>query len=345
MVPPDIVFIDTSVFMAENYFAPGNRINTLKELAIDKRIRLVFSEITLQELTKHIRSSIRDAWKVFKRDCRSIRNCPEVDTWFRSSSDKKETQRVLDLLEEFLACTHAKVLDYSYCSDTAKVFNDYFEKRKPFGEGMKKDEFPDAFVLISLDKFSKEVHQKIYILSKDNDIIGYESQSLSFVDYQQYVTLKIAEGVGLEEMIEQLHEEKTQLENDIKNEVTDYLNDFRLYQTCLNLTDVSYHTIKNVKVVLNTDDYEVIAVNDRFIEIELRPMVSFQVDVEYVNYDYAMYDREDSEWYGTENEVYEVNGATPVKLAMRYYFAQKTKLQSYLNIEDLDLSALMEAIE
>lgn len=33
MLPPDTVFIDTSVFIAENYFAPDNRIHTLMRLA------------------------------------------------------------------------------------------------------------------------------------------------------------------------------------------------------------------------------------------------------------------------------------------------------------------------
>ncbi len=35
----DVVFVDTSVFIAENFFANGNRINSLCKLAKERKIR------------------------------------------------------------------------------------------------------------------------------------------------------------------------------------------------------------------------------------------------------------------------------------------------------------------
>lgn len=92
MLTPDIVFIDTSVFIAENYFASGNRIHTLMQLAEEGKINLVLSEITVKEVRKHIISSTRDAWKQFDKVCKVFRNREEIDKWRKSTNDKKEQQ-------------------------------------------------------------------------------------------------------------------------------------------------------------------------------------------------------------------------------------------------------------
>ena len=89
MLTPDIVFIDTSVFIAENYFASGNRIHTLMQLAEEGKINLVLSEITVQEVRKHIIPSTRDAWKQFDKVCKVFRNREEIDKWRKSTNDKR----------------------------------------------------------------------------------------------------------------------------------------------------------------------------------------------------------------------------------------------------------------
>lgn len=344
MIFPDLVFVDTSVFIAENFFTPGNRINTLRQLAIDKKITLVLSEITIKEVRKHVKSSVRESWRNFDKSCKALRNRPELDAWRKSTNEKIEEQLALGLFDEFLSSTGAKILDYSYCSDVEQVFTEYFEQQKPFAEGRKKDEFPDAFVLVSLERFATEKNEIIIVLSEDLDIKGYVSKKLKQVDYRQYISSKVAEGLALEELGRLLEDEKLSLEQKIQKEVDDYLDDFRLYLTCLNLTDVSFHTVKNVEVEINPKEYDVILVTERYIEVEIQPVVSFHVDVDYVNYEYAVYDREDGAWYGTEDDTYEVDGSTVVNATLRYYYGEKI-LGAYLDMTDLELSAIMDAIE
>ena len=345
MLTPDIVFIDTSVFIAENDFASGNRIHTLMQLAEESKINLVLSEITVQEVRKHIISSTRDAWKQFDKVCKVFRNREEIDKWRKSTNDKKEINYYLSKLDAFVKSPNIKILDYSYCSDTAQVFTAYFNRQKPFGEGMKKDEFPDAFALAALEKYAGEIKHSIIVLSQDPDMAGYESDALSCQDCGEYVSRKLAEGHALSALDEKLSEEKTSLEEDIKNQVIDYLDDFRLYLTCLRLMDVSDHSVREVEVDLNASNYEVLRIDDECIELELHPEVAFTVDVDYVDYDYAQYDREDGVWYGTENGVYEVNGSTEIRLVLRYYYQGNDETEPELEIADLDMAALMDVIE
>ena len=91
-------------------------------------------------------------------------------------------------------------------------------------------------------------------------------------------------------------------------------------------------------------EYDIILVTGRYIEVEIQPAVSFHVDVDYVNYEYAFYDREDGEWYGTENDTYEVEGSTVVKATLRYYYGEKM-VGAYLDMIDIEMSSIMDAIE
>lgn len=345
MPTPDTVFIDTSVFIAENYFAPGNRIHTLQRLAEEGKINMVLTEITIQEVRKHIVAQVRDSWKQFDKVCKIFRNHEEIDKWRKSTNDKKESERYLSKLDEFLMTPNVKVLDYSYCSDPAKVFTAYFERRKPFGEGMKKDEFPDAFVLTALEKYAAEAKHGIIVLSDDPDMAGYESNTLSCQNCGEYVSQKLKEGIVLQALDEKLKEERANLEQEIQKQAADYLDDFRIYLTCLRLMDVESHNVENVEVDLTVNDYEVIGINDESIDVELHPEVAFTVNVDYVDYDFAQYDREDGVWYGTENRVYEVNGSAEVRLVLRFYYQTEDDMQPELEIEDLDLATMMDVIE
>lgn len=344
MLLPDIVFVDTSVFIAENFFAPSNRINAVAKLAKERKIRLVMPEITRQEIYKHIKSAVRQSWKAFNKDSRIFRNSTDVDKWRKDTNEKIETDRIIGLFEKFLVETHTRILDYSYCTDAEMVFTNYFQHLKPFGEGQKKDEFPDAFALTSLEKYSEEQRQKVVVLSTDSDMNEYESKRLVHEEYGRYISKKVAEGIALDEMSRLLRDDKPSLIREIRNAATDYLDDFRLYLTHLNLTEVSYHSINEVDVDFNEADYEIISVNDKYLELEIEPEISFKVEVDYVNYDYAVYDREDGVWYGTEDENYEVNGSTTVRTTLRYYLGRNGRMPC-LEIDDMDLSSLSDAIE
>lgn len=344
MINRDIVFIDTSVFIAENYFSPGNRIHALFKLAKAGKIRIVMPEITRREIHKHIRSAIRESWKVFNQQCKVLRNNSDIDTWRINTTEKKEVDKIISMFEKLIEESFSIKLNFSYCSNSEKVFNAFFEGQKPFGEGAKKDEFPDAFVLTSLEKYSSEINRQITVLSCDGDMNCYTSSQLVHEDYKQFVSRKLAEGVFLEEMVKRLQDEKEFLEERIRDESKEFLSDYRLYEAGFNLQDVSYFSVNMVSVDLNEDRYEVTNITDYFIEIEIQPTFSFLVDIEYVNYDFAVYDKEDGKWYGTEEESFSVDSSANVRVTLQYYLS-KTKENDNLEIKDIDLLPIIDAIK
>ena len=345
MNPSETVFLDTSIFKAENYFAPDNRIHTLSDLARKGKIHLVMSTITCQEVRKHIKSDIRAAWKAFDHEIRPLRNNPDLDAWRKSTNEKQEIDAALKLFDDFLAEAAVTVLDYSYCSDVEIVFNQYFGRRKPFGDGMKKDEFPDAFVLAALEKYAIEKHSTIVVLSQDSDISGYESARLRHEDYRQYVSDKLKEGAALEALNVRLVQDKEYLESCVQKEAFEYLDDFRIYMSYLNHLDVTGHDVKKVSVEINAANYEVIAIHPNYIEIELLSDVDFIVAVDYHDFDTATYDSEDRRWYGVEDGTYEINATATVPLTLKYFFMKKAGDNDALDIVNIGLEVLMDVIE
>ena len=104
----------TRVFTRQRFFfAPGNRINSLKKLAAEGKIKLVTTEITIQETRSHIISKVRESWNAFDKGSVLFRNHPEIDSWRKATDKKKEIEYVLSLFEEFLANSKTKVLDYN----------------------------------------------------------------------------------------------------------------------------------------------------------------------------------------------------------------------------------------
>ena len=57
------------------------------------------------------------------------------------------------------------------------VFDQYFGRRPPFGEGKKKSEFPDAFAIGAIEAWCKENDERMYIVSTDGDLKEYCKKS------------------------------------------------------------------------------------------------------------------------------------------------------------------------
>lgn len=89
----DIVFIDTSVFIKEKYFIEGNAICTLFRLAKEEIIDLVSTDITNQEILRHMRKDCMEAFSKMKKQCNVLRNISIYNNSFdRANKDIVENE-------------------------------------------------------------------------------------------------------------------------------------------------------------------------------------------------------------------------------------------------------------
>lgn len=145
----------------------------LQSYCKDGRIKLFICDITISEIDSNIAKNTKEAGsliKKFRNKAKILRNLrsEKFKGVFDEFQDDEISIEVQSQIESFLSECNATIINAS-AIDASKVFEDYFKGKPPFGEGKKKCEFPDAFVVEALKKWCEENNEKICIVSEDPD--------------------------------------------------------------------------------------------------------------------------------------------------------------------------------
>ena len=297
----DVIFIDTNVFVKESYFLENNSINKIKELAEDGYVSLLWPEIAFNEVKSHV---VRDMLEAFEQVCckntRVLRNDEDFQDYCQKGKDVVEG-KALKLLENFKSKTNAYIIPNSYCTDVDDVFRKYFDKKKPFGSGKKKDEFPDAFIIQALETYCKKMAlKKVLVLTNDKDYVGVSSCLEVVSDYKQYVSSKIATKLEFGKVSDLLFKNIGCLQTQWQKEILDMLYDDCTYAEYCNYDEVSDVSVVSSEVELDKNEVYIINNDKECYELEVTPYVSFNVELVYYDTSEASYDKEFYEWYGAE---------------------------------------------
>lgn len=311
-----MVFIDTSVFKANNYFSATSKINKLAELASKKRISIVLTSITKAEIIKHLTRDIESARKsVRKKDNEVLRNIKGTDDYYSALDSLDAEKTATEMVNTFVKRSEAYVIGLEYCKDIDEIFRKYFKQEFPFSE-KKQKEFSDAFALAALEGYNQSRRYKIIVLSTDPDMQNYESDELLAVDYKKYISDKISEDVDLSALYTELSSSSDRLKDEFKNKIEEFLDDQSLYYDKIENGDIHYISVGNVQVDFNADEVYINESNDDSIEFELEIHVDYKVSISYDDYTNAIYDNEDKEWYGAEYTIddFAETGSTIISL-------------------------------
>lgn len=187
----DIVFIDTSIYVKEKYFSEGNAICALYKLAKEGIIDLVSTDITNQEILRHIQKDCLEAFSTMKKECNVLRNISLYKDSFNRINKAVIEKEAKELLEKNMKAASVFTMGYN-CNeqDVRDIFNSFFREKAPFSNH-KKSEFPDAFVLKMLENYADKNRLTITILSTDDDMQKYDAYRLYKVDYKEYLNDKL----------------------------------------------------------------------------------------------------------------------------------------------------------
>lgn len=319
MKKKEIVFIDTCIYISENYFCSGNRIQTLADLAKDGVISLISTEITNKEIIAHL---TRDSMVSYN----SLRHNYEVLKNFEDESlfEKKERENIAELakikVKKFLDNAHVLNLGYEYCNDVTSVFDKYFSEERPFHEGNKKYEFPDAFVLSALEKYCSKFNIKILVLSNDTDLLKYKSEFLTFDDYKKFITRKIAEKDLLKRIKESIDSEESAINVKLGIEFRKVLHNKLLYYEAVHYQEIDNINVEKYKVKIDKSSFNIISKIDSSYMIEIKANANYKAKLHYfdVNENNAYYNLEDGQCYGGEWKYYNVDESISFTFRLKY---------------------------
>jgi len=292
------VFIDTSVYRKMNFFYRHPVFNALIEHVNQGRCKVLVSQITVDEIKSGVMEEVAESLQTMKKarnHCKVLRNIPGTD--FSSIFNDHNFEDIVNVLmtqfDNFRIYSQATIVPIEL-ADINKVFSSYFTKSVPFGEGKKKSEFPDAFVLSSLDVWADEAGIEVHIVSHDKDMSDCRTSfsNLTYVksieEFLNTVTVYFEKLAPIaEELLRSNTEEiKTRIEEEFK-----YLGfiledqDGDVYDITVDEVEDYYEYLISLKAP-NGD----IPGEAHFI---LTTTVKFSAEISYDNLDTASYDSEE----------------------------------------------------
>lgn len=341
----DIVFIDASIFIREKYFSRSNRINNLLQLHHSGLLDFVSTEITIAELTKHFIETVEQDYNyIIKSDAELAQKGIKCPLNINTSFDIRKCAK--NVIDHFLQQSATHVIGYNELKSIEPIFSNYFNQNPPFHTGKKKYEFPDAFALCLLESYCQNKKlPKIIVLSADNDMKDYDSKYLDYRDYKEYVTEKSAEKNTIEAIAHLLELEEVSIVSDIEDELMEALQNETVYYNVISSSEIKEIDVKGIDVELDTGGFSIIDQTEEYYILEVPVRISYSVDIEYIEYSHAFYDREDNQWYNEEDSFGTVSNNSKLTILLKYYKPNDKIEQPYIVKDDYDVEEALGGME
>lgn len=288
----ETIFLDTCIFDAQNYNFESREFSLLKEHFPKQSLVLLLPDPTEREINRHLQTRANEAEKALRTAQIKAPFVRKLAGW--PSIGKKEGeiqselfQHALNDLNEFLTFYTTKKLGYQGV-DVVNVMNSYDEMRPPFGEGAKRKEFPDAFVVEILDYYFATTKKNVTVISKDSDLekACHSRPHLKyFSSLGAYVAATKQENESISKCIDLLAEDDSKLISSLSKSF-EWLG-FVLEEDW----EADFSEIKADKIEF--DEVNIIEASGRECTATYAADVTFSAEVSYDDYDTAIWDHED----------------------------------------------------
>nr|WP_175800779.1 PIN domain-containing protein [Burkholderia anthina] len=173
------ISVDTCIFDASGLRLEHGQLKQLESLAASG-FRLVFSEMTLKELRKHLAKKTEEARSALQKGL-----AESVNYWALPEERRHQLYEEIvgnadfkgkaeTRLTAFLERCKAERIGVRENLDVDKLISSYFEPKAPFESTKdKKSEFPDAIVLLSLESWATREQTSILFVTKDQGCQTY----------------------------------------------------------------------------------------------------------------------------------------------------------------------------
>lgn len=227
--------LDTSAFEKQGLKLESGLLRRLEQLK-EGSSQLILSEVIKSEVIAHIKKKTQDAQKSAKDSLKKAKqyliltqqDTSFIDNLMDDEGKAEEISRSRFEVFENLTCLQVIEAKEEYVS-VKKLLANYFGAQPPFAEsGNKKNEFPDAIVLLSLESWAEQNQEKIIAVSLDKDWIRFcQSSERIFLVEDLAEALSLFQTPGADEIlshIEILYQAGNLSEIDEK--VRDFLNEY-----------------------------------------------------------------------------------------------------------------------
>lgn len=362
--PFDYIFIDTCVFIREAFFKKSGCVSRLFDLAEQGWIKILMPEIAKREWLKHFKEKTFLKFEEVEKKAVLMGNTNIANEFVKSH---KELTASYDALIQTTFDDHLKRADVvmiptSYANDTLEsVVDRYFKKEKPFGGKGKEKEFPDAFILASLEKYAKEKGiPQIKVFSTDGDINLYNNELFDKDEAGQYLSDFISKRIPEHEQEEKRKRDEKDIarlmnylkdgfyhyEKQVHDHVEEFLSDVALYEERFNYADIDEAYVDSVKVEGSIKDMEILSIEEDTIQALYFVDVEAIVKVNHFCEEESIWDSEDKKFIYEKYENTNVEISSVVKVIFEMDRTEFNMGQTpHVTVHEIDTDDLRDAID
>ena len=289
------IFIDASIFIGKNYNYRNTDFEQLSRSAQSNQGNVFVTDITIREVKAHIETDISTAISALKKfqketKVRVLKNFDDspVKELFQEIDETKSTETLKCQLSTFLNEINATVLPTSEVSIDA-VFDKYFGKRPPFGEGKKKSEFPDAFAIGAIEVWCKKNDERMYIVSSDGDLKEYCETSDCLIALNQLAEfISVIESHHYEDLVHSVNMLLNKNQDAIKEAIAESFRNqsFWIEDQDGDVNEVSVNELEVSEMLILE-----VTQDSAFVLVDVE--TNFSADLTYDDLETAVYDSED----------------------------------------------------
>jgi len=178
----DAITLDTNIFFQNGFYLEGGLLGQLTQFK-EGSVQLVLSEIVLKEVFKNLKQRNEELWgnleqslkKTGKKHLLSSESLKKIDDVLKAELSPEDAAKAR--LKKFIENTGAVIVEAKN-ADINELIKLYFAPSPPFeAKEDKKNEFPDAIALLSLDSWAKLKKKTILAISNDGGWGGYAQSS------------------------------------------------------------------------------------------------------------------------------------------------------------------------
>jgi len=337
-VEPILFSIDTNVFNQKTFDFSHIIFQSLKKKIKNSSIKILMVDVIEYEIKEQIRKNIEQANKELQtvlktKSGRFIKN--EV-----TYSAKDHINKLQEGFKSFLEETKAISVPTSNVR-SGEVLSLYFNTNPPFGKKeIKKHEFPDAYICLSLKNYAEKNKRIIHVISQDKGIIEFceendcffkHFKSLDvFLDYVNKIQKQKNYEVITDYLIENL--------DIIKKEISDKVSD-QMYILDSDYADSDVEDVTAEQVEI--EEVNIIDFDDITAEINILCKAKLLVDFTYAPDEAIFYDSEDKVNYYMEH----IPGSLEIEESIPVYLELNIEDLNNINIDHINVEQIDDVIQ
>ncbi|MBW4428899.1 MAG: DUF4935 domain-containing protein [Nostoc desertorum CM1-VF14] len=169
------ITLDTSIFDAQGLRLESGLLKQLEQFR-DSSTKLILSEVVREETLSHLIEKARDAQKEVEKSLKQAKEHwrvedQKIEVIKKTIFGEQKAQEIAsERFSQFVEATSLEIVEAQDYVMIGDLIQKYFQAKPPFSEtGKKKNEFPDAIALMSLETWANKNQTKIIVVTSDND--------------------------------------------------------------------------------------------------------------------------------------------------------------------------------